>query len=561
MRQKKLMVLITSMVMMLLAGFTLYANNSHTLTQTERMAALCKVWGLVKYYHPNMETGEIDWDQELFNVLPAVKDAGDFDTFNSALDSLIIAAGDVDIHDYNPGTPANPDNEQLFKWVKDKKVFSPTVSKKLHTLLYKHTPTPNYYVYPHPYADYYPQFTREKRYDFPLYPEENHRVLGLFRYWNALNYFYAYKELIDGDWEELLEEFIPRVLNAANAEEYHLAIRELAVKTKDSHNTVRSNPLWMKFGYKFAPCQLVYIDDKYVISRVFDQYLEFPGQLQRGDIILKCHNTTVEEFRESMRKYVVASNDAAFHHSFAKMFVQTTTQDRIDFTISRGGQVMDINIPTIYYGTHSLAIYAAEAELGDWKILPGNIGYIHGRNFKTADVDTVMPQLMGTKAIIFDIRNYPGFHYEEICKYLAPEPVPFYAFREPSFDYPGMYEPTGYEACTYEPNPDYYKGKIIVLVDENSISYSEFYTMALQSMPDTTVIGGNTRGTDGDATGIYLPGYIYTNFTSVFISYPDGSPSQQVGITPDIYVRPSIEGLIEGRDEVLEKAIEFAENN
>jgi C-terminal processing protease CtpA/Prc len=39
------------------------------------------------------------------------------------------------------------------------------------------------------------------------------------------------------------------------------------------------------------------------------------------------------------------------------------------------------------------------------------------------------------------------------------------------------------------------------------------------------------------------------------VFHPDGSPTQRVGIIPDVFVSPTIEGIREGRDEVLEEGI------
>lgn len=44
--------------------------------------------------------------------------------------------------------------------------------------------------------------------------------------------------------------------------------------------------------------------------------------------------------------------------------------------------------------------------------------------------------------------------------------------------------------------------------------------------------------------------------TGLGIYYPDGRETQRIGIEPDIIVRPTIEGIREGRDEVMEKALE-----
>jgi hypothetical protein len=39
------------------------------------------------------------------------------------------------------------------------------------------------------------------------------------------------------------------------------------------------------------------------------------------------------------------------------------------------------------------------------------------------------------------------------------------------------------------------------------------------------------------------------------VFYPDKRPTQQVGIVPNVEVRPTIAGIRAGRDEVLEAAV------
>jgi C-terminal processing protease CtpA/Prc len=49
--------------------------------------------------------------------------------------------------------------------------------------------------------------------------------------------------------------------------------------------------------------------------------------------------------------------------------------------------------------------------------------------------------------------------------------------------------------------------------------------------------------------------------SGIGVYYPDGRETQRIGIVPDIEVKPTIEGIKNGKDEVLEKAIEFIRKN
>jgi C-terminal processing protease CtpA/Prc len=79
--------------------------------------------------------------------------------------------------------------------------------------------------------------------------------------------------------------------------------------------------------------------------------------------------------------------------------------------------------------------------------------------------------------------------------------------------------------------------------------------MALRTAPRSTVIGSTTAGADGNVSQFTLPGGINTMISGIGIYYPDGKETQRIGIVPNIEVKPTIRGIKENKDELLEKAI------
>ena len=43
--------------------------------------------------------------------------------------------------------------------------------------------------------------------------------------------------------------------------------------------------------------------------------------------------------------------------------------------------------------------------------------------------------------------------------------------------------------------------------------------------------------------------------SGIGVFYPDKRPTQRIGIIPDVEVRPSLTGIREGRDELIEEAL------
>lgn len=545
-------------MVMFLAGPAVYGAGNKLIDQTTRLDALSKVWGLLKYYHPEVAKGEIDWDAALIAAIPAVKAAQDYDSFNQEIDNLIVQAGDVIIKDYNPGTPAHH-NKALFKWIKDNSLFNNDVRKKLKTVQKKHVPAYNHYVQSNPVGNVY--LGNEKTYYYPYYPDENYRLLGLFRYWNVIWYFFPYKEDIGRDWQEVQVEFIPRFIETPGPLEYGLTVKELTTRLNDGHAYTSGGYLNYHFGYYFAPFEVRFIENKTIVTRVFPELLDSPDDVQVGDIIVKTHNQDIDDFRQSMRKYAEGSNEPNKERNI-NSFVLRGNSDQLSYTFLRGGLTVDVTVPGYYMydDTLSNAQAAADSLLDKWKILPGNIGYVHMGVLEQEDVDAAMAELMTTKAIIFDIRNYPNFTLYQISNYLNPHEVNFVNFTKPDLDYPGDFTwVKNYETGTE--NPDYYQGRVTLLFDEQTQSQAEFTCMALETAPNVTKIGSQTAGADGNVSWVYFPGTIYTYFTGLGVYYPDGSPTQRIGIVPDIEVHPTVQGIQSGRDEVLEFAIQFIENN
>jgi hypothetical protein len=36
------------------------------LSENQKLESLCRVWGFLKYYHPQVAKGNLNWDQQLF---------------------------------------------------------------------------------------------------------------------------------------------------------------------------------------------------------------------------------------------------------------------------------------------------------------------------------------------------------------------------------------------------------------------------------------------------------------------------------------------------------------
>jgi C-terminal processing protease CtpA/Prc len=191
-------------------------------------------------------------------------------------------------------------------------------------------------------------------------------------------------------------------------------------------------------------------------------------------------------------------------------------------------------------------------------VLPNDIGYMSVQLMYEQILPKFFLKHKNSKGIILDLRNYPrDFQVVyKLSEYLMPHPTPFVKFARPSIGCPGMYS---FDASLKvgKERTDYYKGLVVILVNEFTQSRAEFFAMAFRKAPKALVIGSQTAGADGDMTVFPLPGGYQTGITGAGVYYPDGTETQRIGIVPDIEVTPTIKGIQEGKDEVLEKAIDY----
>jgi C-terminal processing protease CtpA/Prc len=194
------------------------------------------------------------------------------------------------------------------------------------------------------------------------------------------------------------------------------------------------------------------------------------------------------------------------------------------------------------------------------KMLPGNIGYTDLSLLPISAVDSMFEMFRNTKAIILDDRGYPqGTAWSIAPRLTDKESVAAASFRRPLVMSPDSTEWTTYEFVQYTPTTTKwrYHGKTVLLVDERTMSQAEHTGLFFEAANKTTIIGSPTVGANGDVTNVILPGGISAWFSGHDVRHADGRQLQRMGLQPDIVVRPTLAGVRAGRDEILERALEF----
>lgn len=524
--------------------------------ETDKIASTCKVWGFLKYYHPHVANGEKNWDQQLFNILPLIDKAKNGQEYSMILEKWIDSLGNVEqiVSKLIDKEVQYFDKNNDLSWIKSNTLFSKKLSQKLKVISENNYQGKPFYInFQNENINRVPlEFTNEVKYPDFNWEDKKFRILTFFRYWNYIEYFFPYKYLMDQKWDKTLTEMLPKFLNAKSEIEFHLALKELTVKTDDTHATFGTKRMLEHFGSKFFPAYIKIINDQAVITDFYNVSISTENDIRIGDVITKVNGKKISQLINENLKYVEGSN---LPSKFKRVYwaILNGNENEVQIEMIRGNTILNKIVKRYLFED----LHAQYSDNKEWSLLNDNIGYINLNGLEIKGFVKAFENLKNTQAIIFDLRNYPNDIEDEIAKYLNPEPKEFARFLDADLSRPGRFiwrKPI--EKCG-EINPNYYKGKVVILVNEESISHSEFAIMCLQTAPDVTIVGSQTAGADGGVYRCEIIKGLKTQFSSYGVFYPDKRQTQRIGIVPDIKVEQTVLGIQQGRDEILDRAIQF----
>jgi C-terminal processing protease CtpA/Prc len=401
--------------------------------------------------------------------------------------------------------------------------------------------------------------------DASPYPSAPYRVLAAFRIWAVISYFFPYRDLMGENWDEILRQFIPRMESAKNALEYHLAVAEMVTHIHDTHGAVVSPVLVKHFGEASAPIRVRMIEDVPVVTGFTNADVATAAGFEIGDVILKVDGQDASARIAERLKYVAHSTpQAGMFYAAERSLVRGPPDSTAIYTIRDvHDRVRDVAVARkTEYGLKTVGDRSGDV----LRILPGNIGYADLDRLPQARVDEMFEKFKDCPGIIFDDRGYPQGTAWQITPRLTDKTDvagAMFKLRESmSPDLPNGEILSSQVVKTFVqrlPATDKwrYHGRTVLLIDERSVSQAEHSGLFFETANDTKFIGSPTEGADGDVTSFSVPGGISVHFSGQGVWHIDGRQLQRMGLQPDVAVRPTLAGIRAGRDEVLDKAVEY----
>jgi hypothetical protein len=537
-------------------GGSKIALTELTAALRANLVTLGKVWGFLKYHHPRVTGGQRHWDYELFRILPKTLAARDRAAGNAAMAAWVASLGPVEecttcARLGEAGLQLRPQLD----WLSDEALLGKELSAALRSI-YRNRPAAGARQFYVGIADGVgnPVFRNEPLYASIGLPDSGYQLLALYRFWNMVEYWFPYRDAIGESWDAVLARFVPRLALAKSSDAYQLELTALIASIHDTHASL-SSPTDVRppRGGCEVPLIVRFLEGKAVVTGYADAKAGPETGLKIGDVIAARDGAPIPALVEQWTPYYAASNQPTRLRDIARSLLRGACGEPL--RVRREGGAADLSlIPSAPQGVAARAGFTHDLPGDAFRLLSKDVAYLKMSAVKHTEADSYINRATGAKGLVIDLRNYPSaFLAFALAGALVERETPFARFTIADLSNPGAF--CWGKEVSLVPQKLRFDGKVVVLVDEVTVSSAEYSAMAFRAAPRVTVIGGTTAGADGNVSAITLPGGLRSRFSGIGVFYPDKRPTQRVGIVPDIEVRPTIAGVREGRDELLEEAL------
>jgi C-terminal processing protease CtpA/Prc len=169
----------------------------------------------------------------------------------------------------------------------------------------------------------------------------------------------------------------------------------------------------------------------------------------------------------------------------------------------------------------------------------------------------VLPKLAKAKGVVFDVRGYPTVNPGFLGQ-LTDRPLSSEMYQTVVTLWPDHHDmKLEGRPWTIPPSRFRLPVKAAFLTDGRAVSYAETFMALVARHKLGPIIGSPTAGTNGGVNIYVLPDGSRISWTAQKARKLDGSRHHGIGVLPDVAVRRTVNGIGQGRDEVVEKALQL----
>jgi C-terminal processing protease CtpA/Prc len=362
--------------------------------------------------------------------------------------------------------------------------------------------------------------------------------------WNIFQHFYPYFDVVNVDWDEELTNALLSALKDRNEKDFYYTLSRLVAKLQDGHGFVFHSMLNNRAG---LPVKVDWIENHVVVTASLDS-----SRFLIGDIILSIDGAKAEKALVEAEKFLSGSPQWKRWRSL-QQFGYGEQGSMAKLEIKRGKERLEVE------AERNLKQPIPDVTPPHLQEIEEGIYYVNLSQATWQEIQNKIQDLADARGVIFDLRGYPNGNHQVICHLLKEDDTSKAWMQVPLIIYPDQEKIVGYQKMGWglAAQKPHIEGKVVFLVDGRAISYAESFMSFIEYYKLAEIVGQPTAGTNGNVNPFTLPGGFRISWTGMKVLKHDGSRHHLIGILPTVPVEKTIRGVIEGRDEFLEKALEL----
>ena len=357
--------------------------------------------------------------------------------------------------------------------------------------------------------------------------------------WNVLAHFYPYFEVIERDWDGVLDGALEAALAVEDEAQLHAVLERLVAQLRDGQARVLGPDLWV------APIRLARVEGKVVVC------VAHPStKLRVGDELVSVGGVPLGDALATGAKRCSGSGQAVEAALLDEARVtEGPPTEALKLGVRRGGESLELVV--VRSPERPPRPFAGEGV----RVLDSGVYVVDLADVLWPDIAKHLLELAVAPGVVFDLRRCTSAKIEFLAHLMSRMERREWMYV-PRYIYPDQIERTwdsfGLPVPMAQPS---IAGKVAFLIGPGTVGGGETVVGFAHGYELGTLFGAPTAGANGNVNMFPVPGGFHVSFTGMLVTRLDGEQNHARGFEPDVAVEATLEGLMAGRDEVLEAAL------